>query len=197
MRTAGAHEFPIPEIRRFGRHSPVSTELIVPAAAWDETGGRILGHDHELLQRGVLDPPLVLLQVDRRALSLESRRRVPGYAVNVLADHQRALSERFFARPRADKWLGVEFSTAAPRPLLRARCALEMRAHSQYEAESSHHSLRSRDAVCRGEHWSTARVPRKCLRRHRSSRASGHRKHAAPVAAPDSLLSQAFPRNAR
>lgn len=55
-----------------------------------------------------LDPPLVLFSIDDRALSLPQWRRAEGYAVNVLADNQQALSNRF-ARAGADKWQGTHF----------------------------------------------------------------------------------------
>jgi flavin reductase (DIM6/NTAB) family NADH-FMN oxidoreductase RutF len=82
-----------------------------------------------------LEPPLVLFSVDRRALSLEAWRRVPGYAINVLSEHQQGLSERF-ARPRADKWLGVEFQPGRHgAPLLTGAVAhLECEPHSQCDA---------------------------------------------------------------
>jgi flavin reductase (DIM6/NTAB) family NADH-FMN oxidoreductase RutF len=135
MRTAGAQESPIPEIRRFRQALARFPTGVIVATAWDETGGRYLGMTMSSFSAVSLDPPLVLFSVDRRALSLEAWRRVPGYAVNVLAEHQRALSERF-ARPRADKWLGVEFQHGQHRaPLLSGAVAhFECVPHSQYEA---------------------------------------------------------------
>jgi flavin reductase (DIM6/NTAB) family NADH-FMN oxidoreductase RutF len=55
-----------------------------------------------------LDPPLILFSIDRRALSLPLWQKAGGYAVNVLAHNQRAISNRF-AKPGADKWKGVHF----------------------------------------------------------------------------------------
>ena len=55
-----------------------------------------------------LDPPLVLWSLRRDAMSLPSFRRSRFFAVNVLAAHQRAVSNRF-ARPAADKFEEVEW----------------------------------------------------------------------------------------
>ena len=55
-----------------------------------------------------LDPPLVLFSIDRRASSLSLWERAPGYAINVLAANQGAISDRF-ARPRTNKWEGIDF----------------------------------------------------------------------------------------
>lgn len=54
-----------------------------------------------------LDPPLVLFSIDRRALSLPEWERADAFAVNVLAEGQAELSNRF-ANPRGRKWEGVE-----------------------------------------------------------------------------------------
>ncbi|MBX3540419.1 MAG: flavin reductase family protein [Chelatococcus sp.] len=53
-----------------------------------------------------LHPPLVLFSVDRRARSLPHFLSAEAYAVNVLADHQEYLSNRF-AKASSDKWQGV------------------------------------------------------------------------------------------
>lgn len=55
-----------------------------------------------------LDPPLVLFSVDRRALSLPQWRQAKGFAINILADNQQALSNRF-ARAGTNKWAGTHF----------------------------------------------------------------------------------------
>ncbi|WP_029047237.1 flavin reductase family protein [Cupriavidus sp. amp6] len=55
-----------------------------------------------------LDPPLVLFSVDRRCLSLDDLRSAPRYAVNVLAEAQQDISNRF-ARANSGKWEGIDF----------------------------------------------------------------------------------------
>ena len=65
-----------------------------------------------------LDPPLVLFSIDRRARGLTLWRGARAYAVNVLAENQRDLSDRF-ARPGTNKWEGVDFARGiAGAPLL-------------------------------------------------------------------------------
>lgn len=56
-----------------------------------------------------LDPPLVLFSIGRQATGLPMWERAEGVAVNVLAQNQGALSDRF-ARAGANKWEGVEFA---------------------------------------------------------------------------------------
>jgi flavin reductase (DIM6/NTAB) family NADH-FMN oxidoreductase RutF len=50
-----------------------------------------------------LDPPLVLWSLSREAMSLQSFKESPHFAVNVLGSHQRSLSNHF-ARPSPDKF---------------------------------------------------------------------------------------------
>uniref|UniRef100_UPI003F4949BF flavin reductase family protein n=1 Tax=Cupriavidus yeoncheonensis TaxID=1462994 RepID=UPI003F4949BF len=55
-----------------------------------------------------LDPPLVLFSVDRRCLSLGDLSTARRYAVNVLAEAQQDISNRF-ARANSGKWEGIDF----------------------------------------------------------------------------------------
>ncbi|UOM33899.1 flavin reductase family protein [Acuticoccus sp. I52.16.1] len=57
-----------------------------------------------------LDPPLVLFCVANTANALAAWKRTTHYAINVLAENQSAISNRF-ARAQADKWEGL-----APEP---------------------------------------------------------------------------------
>lgn len=135
MRAAAIQDPPVFPGRQF-RHALARFPTgVIVATAWDEPGRRYLGMTMSSFSPVSLDPPLVLFSVDRRALSLEAWRRVPGYAVNVLAEHQQALSQRF-ARPHANKWLGVEFQHGQHRaPLLPGAAAhFECVPHSQCEA---------------------------------------------------------------
>jgi flavin reductase (DIM6/NTAB) family NADH-FMN oxidoreductase RutF len=64
-----------------------------------------------------LDPPLVLFSIDRRAASLPLWERAEGYAVNILSENQREVSNRF-ARPHSNKWEGARFSRGLSEPPL-------------------------------------------------------------------------------
>ncbi|MDG2482002.1 MAG: flavin reductase family protein [Alphaproteobacteria bacterium] len=57
-----------------------------------------------------LDPPMVLFSLSRQAHSLNKFEGCDFFAVNILADNQRDLSDRF-ARPSLDKWDNVEYET--------------------------------------------------------------------------------------
>lgn len=56
-----------------------------------------------------LDPPLILFSIDRKAVSLPLWEKAAGYAVNVLAENQKDISNRF-AKSRSNKWEGVRFA---------------------------------------------------------------------------------------
>lgn len=55
-----------------------------------------------------LDPPLILFSIDRRAASLPQWEKAAAYAVNVLAENQKDLSNRF-ARSLANKWEATDY----------------------------------------------------------------------------------------
>jgi flavin reductase (DIM6/NTAB) family NADH-FMN oxidoreductase RutF len=56
-----------------------------------------------------LDPPLILFSLDRRSRSLPLWERAEGYAINVLAENQRDLSNRF-ARALTKSGEGLRFT---------------------------------------------------------------------------------------
>lgn len=57
-----------------------------------------------------LNPPLVLFSIGGHAGSLRYWTKAEGYALNVLAESQREMSERF-ARPTSNKWEGTSYSS--------------------------------------------------------------------------------------
>ncbi len=77
---------------------------IVTARVGDELLGMTISSFNSLS----LDPPLVLFSVDQNARSLPLWLQADGYAINVLSETQRSLSNRF-ARPSDTKWEGVTF----------------------------------------------------------------------------------------
>ena len=72
--------------------------------------GRPIGITANSFNSVSMDPPLVLFSLDRRAYSLRGFRSVQNFAINVLAEHQSALSNRF-AMSSSDKWEGVSYET--------------------------------------------------------------------------------------
>ena len=55
-----------------------------------------------------LDPPLVLFSLDRRAYSVPAFHETGAFAINVLSDNQRHLSQ-IFATALIDKWDNVSY----------------------------------------------------------------------------------------
>ena len=82
-----------------------------------------------------LDPPLVLFSIDRRAASLPQWLKAEVYAINVLSENQKDVSNRF-ARPRSNKWEAVQLaSQSADAPVLPGVAAVfECIASTKYEA---------------------------------------------------------------
>jgi flavin reductase (DIM6/NTAB) family NADH-FMN oxidoreductase RutF len=56
-----------------------------------------------------LEPPLVLFSIDRRAASLPLWEKADGYVLNVLAENQKDISNRF-AKSLSNKWQGTSYS---------------------------------------------------------------------------------------
>jgi flavin reductase (DIM6/NTAB) family NADH-FMN oxidoreductase RutF len=56
-----------------------------------------------------LEPPLVLFSIDGKAASLPLLKKADGYAINVLAENQKDLSDRF-AKSGSNKWEGTTYA---------------------------------------------------------------------------------------
>lgn len=81
-----------------------------------------------------LDPPRIVLCVSRTSTSWPAVRNGVSFCVNVLAQHQNALSERF-ARSGGDKFRDVLWSPSpdgAPR-LADATAWIDCRLHTEYD----------------------------------------------------------------
>lgn len=87
-----------------------------------------------------LEPPLVLICIDRGSQTVAAFRDAPGFALNVLAETQRELSQRFAQWPEG-RFQGVEWKpgehTGSPM-LGGVLCAMECARESWVEA---------------GDHW--------------------------------------------
>ena len=65
-----------------------------------------------------LEPPMVLFSLAREAYSLNKFETCDFFAVNILRENQRDLSDRF-AKPSEDKWAGIAYDTGVTKcPLL-------------------------------------------------------------------------------
>jgi flavin reductase (DIM6/NTAB) family NADH-FMN oxidoreductase RutF len=56
-----------------------------------------------------LEPPLILFSIDGRTMGLSLWRKAKGYAVNMLAENQKDLSDRF-AKSGSNKWEGTTYA---------------------------------------------------------------------------------------
>jgi len=78
--------------------------------------GELLGLTANSFNSVSLSPPLVLFSLHRNAFSLSAFERAGCFAINVLRDTQKDLSN-VFAKALADKWSGVRYDvwdTGAP-----------------------------------------------------------------------------------
>jgi flavin reductase (DIM6/NTAB) family NADH-FMN oxidoreductase RutF len=73
------------------------------------TDGGLVGMTVSSFNSLSLDPPLVLFSIDSGGASLPLWRRAEGYAVNVLAENQKDISDRF-ARSGVNKWEGTAYA---------------------------------------------------------------------------------------
>jgi flavin reductase (DIM6/NTAB) family NADH-FMN oxidoreductase RutF len=78
--------------------------------------GELVGFTANSFTSVSLDPPMVLFSLGREANCLLSFEEAGHFTINILAEGQRVLSQRF-ADPAGDKWQGVAFerwTTGAP-----------------------------------------------------------------------------------
>ena len=128
--TAADRDFDAREFRNALGQFPTGV-CVVTARAMD---GEDLGMTMSSFNSLSLDPPLVLFSVDRRSRSLHKWQDTKGYAINVLAESQKTISDRF-ARPLSNKWTGIDFDRGyADAPLLRGITAcFECRPHAIHD----------------------------------------------------------------
>jgi len=79
---------------------------VAVATTLDKQGGRV-GMTISSFNSVSLDPPLVLWSIANDSLSYDAFSAADHFAVNVLAEHQQDLSDRFAARG-GDKFAGLE-----------------------------------------------------------------------------------------
>lgn len=80
-----------------------------------------------------LSPPLVLFSVGKRAFSLPIWQGATRYAINVLAEHQQDLSNRF-GRSSPEKWQGLDVDMSRACPIFRgAIAAFECEAYGRID----------------------------------------------------------------
>lgn len=107
-----AHAFDVPAFRHALGHFPTGVTVVTAARLADLPIGITVSSFNAVS----LDPPLILFSVSKRCLSLPALRKAAAYAVNVLREDQRELSQRF-ATTHGAKWIDVDWHegiTASP-----------------------------------------------------------------------------------
>ena len=96
--------------------------------------GELLGITANSFNSVSLDPPLVLFSLHRAAYSLGAFTDGGHFAVNILSESQRELSQRF-AKALVDKWHGVDFETWETGAPILKECiaAFECRTRALYD----------------------------------------------------------------
>ncbi|WP_407187644.1 flavin reductase family protein [Bradyrhizobium centrosematis] len=97
-------------------------------------GNELIGMTMSSFNSVSLDPPLVLFSVDRKARSLPAMLDAKGFAVNILARDQEAISNQF-ARALSNKWDQVKTSVGhAEAPLISGAMAhFECEPYANYD----------------------------------------------------------------
>lgn len=133
----------------------------------DEAGGPV-GLTANAFASVSLDPPLLLVCISSRSLSLPEFQRSGGFAVNILSTAQKDLSQRF-ARPVEDRFEGVDWAPGPNGgPVLKDVCGwFDCRLHDQVEAgdhiimigrvEGFDHNPQSPLGYARGDYFSLER----------------------------------------
>ena len=87
-----------------------------------------------------LDPPLVLVCVGHETECLEVYRRCPGFAVNVLGEAQRALSDRFATEP-SDRFAGVRWREGSCGSPILEGCVASLECAAWQRIEAGDHMI--------------------------------------------------------
>ena len=87
-----------------------------------------------------LDPPLVLVCVGHETEGLEVYRQCPQFAVNVLADSQQAISNRF-ATERPDRFAGVRWREGSHGLPILERCIASLECTVWQRIEAGDHMI--------------------------------------------------------
>lgn len=126
-----ATDFDPAEFRRVISHLPSGVTIVTAA---DDTGARV-GFTASSVTSLSLEPPMLLVCVDRRSDSLAVLRSAQAFAVHVLAADESGLALRFAQSPAETRFDGVEHETRATgAPILRAGIAwLDCRLEKEFE----------------------------------------------------------------
>ena len=105
-----------------------------------DAGGVPLGFTANSFTSVSLDPPLVLVCVGHEVEGLDVYRRCSRFAINVLGDSQRALSDRF-ATERPDRFGGVRWRDGAHGVPILEGCIAALECTSWRRIEAGDHMI--------------------------------------------------------
>lgn len=108
---------------------------VVTAASAD---GRKVGVTANSFNSVSLEPPLILWSIDKRSSSHEVFEAASHFAVNVLAADQIDLSNNF-AKPRDDRFAGIEFEAGEGGAPLLADCAARFHCEKYQQVDGGDH----------------------------------------------------------
>lgn len=101
-------------------------------------GGAKVGVTANSFNSVSLDPPLVLWSIDKRSNSYEVFETATHFAVNILAADQIDLSNQF-AKPKDDKFAGIDYETGAGGALLFKDCSARFQCESYEQIDGGDH----------------------------------------------------------
>ncbi|MGH8486191.1 MAG: flavin reductase family protein, partial [Pseudomonas sp.] len=108
---------------------------VVTAASAD---GRKVGVTANSFNSVSLEPPLILWSIDKRSSSHEVFEAASHFAVNVLAADQIDLSNNF-AKPKDDRFAGIEFEAGEGGAPLLADCAARFHCEKYQQVDGGDH----------------------------------------------------------
>jgi 4-nitrophenol 2-monooxygenase / 4-nitrocatechol 4-monooxygenase, reductase component len=97
------------EFRHAMGHFATGVTVVTTATA----DGRAAGTTVSAVSSLSLDPPLVLVCLDRASLTLQAIRQAGAFTINMLADRQQHLAVNFARRGRSATWEGVRHHMSA------------------------------------------------------------------------------------
>lgn len=126
------------------------TGVAVVTAAEDD--GRLHGMTANAVTSLSLDPPTILVCIDKKARTHAALERAGGFAVNILGEHQEHVS-RLFAiaeEPEHGRLRGLAFTTGRTGAPILADCVAYLECRVREIAEGGDHSIFLGEVVTQG-----------------------------------------------
>ena len=105
-----------------------------------DENGKAIGLTANSFTSVSLNPPIVLVCIDRAVTSFNAFQTAGEFAVNILGSEQTEISNKF-ATSGDEKWLGVEFETWAGRAPILQNCLANIECKTREIHESGDHII--------------------------------------------------------